>query len=91
MSVDTLPPGESAADELSAGDALDAIHAALQAATLPASHHLVIGDVDFQKVGRIVLMSLSWREGKVSHAVTVRMSAAKARSLVARLAAVVGE
>lgn len=89
MSVDTLPPGESAADELSAGDAFEAIHTALQQATRPASKYLSIGDVDFRKVGRIVLMSLSWREGKVSHQVTVRMSGAKARTLSARLVKVV--
>jgi hypothetical protein len=91
MSVDTLPPGESAADELAAGDALDAIHTALQAATSPASKYLSVRDVQFQKVGRWVLLSLVWKDGKTRHTLTVRMPTAKARSLAARLGAMVGE
>jgi hypothetical protein len=90
VNVDTLPPGETGT-ELSAGDALDALHTALQAATSPASKYLSVRDVQFQKVGRWVLLSLVWKDGKTRHTLTVRMPTAKARSLAARLGAVVGE
>jgi hypothetical protein len=84
-----LPPGERAEDELTGDAAFEAIHTALQQATQPASQVLSVRDVQFKKVGRWVLLSLSWKDGKTTHHVTVRMPAARARSLSARLAQVV--
>jgi hypothetical protein len=88
--TETLPPGERAEDELSGIDAIAAMHDALVTVTKPADKVLTVRDVDFQKVGRWIVLRAKLMDGKTTIEFDVRMPKARAQSIRQRLTRVLG-
>jgi len=83
--VDPLPQGELPEDELTEGDTLQALYAAIDGIKPMRTQTLAVRDIEAHSGARGVVLSFSWKVGRTKHHVSVRLSRAQGRSLVARL------